>query len=359
MKVDIHCPLPGFELAAKFTCPDSGVTGVFGPSGSGKSTLLRAIAGLEEGRMAEVSIPGANWGMGAGSMPIHQRGIGMVFQEAALFPHLTVEGNLTFARKRSLKKINKPVHTLDYNKIIKLFRLNELLARPVTGLSGGERQRVAIARALLTSPRLLLLDEPLAALDQRARWEILPNLAVLLREMAIPVLFVSHASEEIAYLADSLVLLNNGRVEASGNIQDVLSQVDSPFAASEEAFSVIRGRVRSQDECSLTVIESSAGLAIHLPNNGAAAGTPVKLRIYARDVSICLERPGMSSILNVLPVTVAAISSASDTNSRSVMLDMGGEVLSAQISEYSYRQLDLCAGMQVYAQFKAARVIGL
>ena len=236
--------LEGFTLDASFSVPATGVTALFGPSGSGKTTLLRCIAGLERAN-GTLYVNGELWQDDTHWMPTHQRPLGYVFQEASLFPHLSVRANLEYGYKR----IPATERRVQPEQVVEWLGLSHLIDRgDPAKLSGGERQRVAIARALLTSPRLLLMDEPLSALDTRSRQEILPYLERLHRELEIPVLYVSHAMEEVARLADHLVLLEQGRVIAVGTLHETLARLDLPTAYFDDAGVVVEAVVAQQDE---------------------------------------------------------------------------------------------------------------
>ena len=223
--------LGDFTLDSQFSVPNQGVTALFGPSGCGKTTLLRAIAGLERGPVEYLEIGQEIWQDDQRFIPPHLRPIGFVFQEPSLFPHLSVKGNLEYGFKRR----TKTDRILDFGQVVELLGVGPLLCRATDGLSGGEQQRVAIARALLTSPRLLLLDEPLTGLDAKSKAEILPYLDRLHEELDMPVFYVSHLRDEVARLADQLLLMEAGEVVAAGPIADMLTRVDLPIARGNEA----------------------------------------------------------------------------------------------------------------------------
>jgi len=298
-------------------------------------------------------VAGANWLDAHNSLRVTQRKVGFVFQDSALFPHLSVLGNLSYARKRAMNAS----YQLDIDRIIEILQLRSLLHRTANALSGGERQRVAIGRALLGSPTLLLLDEPLSAVDQATRSHLIPILEKVFQEIDIPVLYVSHASEEVARLAENLILMDRGRVTAFGKLTQVLGQVDSPFNESDEAFSVLHCKMTPDNQPHLTTVVNAGGAQLHLPRQSSAPDTDIRLRIRARDVSLCLSEPGDSSILNILPATVVALANATDQGSRTVKLEMAGDVLLARVSEYSVQKLGLVAGMSVYAQIKSVSLL--
>jgi len=342
-----------FVLEARFSVPGSGVTGVFGPSGSGKTSLLRVLAGLEAEASGTLSVNDAIWLDGKGGITTLARKVGFVFQVSALFPHLSILDNLLYGRKR----IRNSSYLLDIDKISEILRLQPLLDRNPGSLSGGERQRVAIGRALLASPSLLLMDEPLSAVDQQARNQLIQILENIFQEIEIPVLYVSHSSGEIARLAENLILMENGQVTAAGELRNVLGEVDAPFNESDEAFSVLRCRIHANDLQHLTTITNEGGLELYVPRQGASIGTAIRLRIRARDVSLCLRKPEDSSILNILPATVVALAKCTERGSRTVKLDMAGDNLLARVSEYSVQKLQLLPGMVVYAQIKSMSLI--
>ncbi|RLJ22334.1 molybdenum ABC transporter ATP-binding protein [bacterium endosymbiont of Escarpia laminata] len=342
-----------FTLDADFIVPAQGISAIFGASGCGKTTLLRAIAGLEQPSRGYLKIAGEVWQDGDRFLPPHQRPLGYVFQEASLFPHLSVRGNLEYGYKR----LPPEARRVDFDRAVTLLGIGPLLARRPEGLSGGERQRVAIARALLTSPRLLLMDEPLAALDRQSKTEILPFLERLHEELSIPVLYVSHASDEVARLADQLVLLEQGRVRASGPIGEMLTRVDLPLAHGDEAEAVVEARVAEHDETfHLTHLEFPGG-RFTVAKKDLPLGQPVRLRLLARDVSLSLERHEGTSILNIFP---AKIETLVDENPAQLMvrLDAGGVPILSRITRKSATILALEPGKSVYVQVKTVALLG-
>jgi len=343
---------PGFALAVDIAVPARGVTALFGPSGSGKTTLLRLVAGLERAAAGRLTLNGQVWQDTAQGifLPTHRRPIGVVFQDARLFPHLSVRGNLDFGRRRVATQ------RVALEQVVALLGIEHLLARMPDRLSGGEKQRVAIARALATSPRLLLLDEPLAALDPARKAEILPYLERLHEELDIPVLFVSHAPDEVARLADTLVLLEAGRVLACGPLAETFARADLPTARGDDAGAVIEATIGVQDDYyHLTRLDFAAGSlwVAHLP---LPIGTPVRARILARDISLALRPAADSSILNMLPASIAGL--APDGPGRClVALNLRGVRLLARITEKSAALLGLVPGRQVVAQIKGVAVL--
>ena len=230
----------GFTLDAQFSVPDLGVTAVYGPSGSGKTSLLRAIAGLERGPIEYLEVGQEIWQDDQRFLAPHKRPIGYVFQEASLFSHLSVEGNLKYPTKRTR---HRGAQVLRYREIVELLGIGSHLSRPVTDLSGGERRRVAIARALLATPKLLLLDEPLTGLDLRSRSEILPYLDRLHEELEVPVFYVSHQPDEVARVADHVLMMRSGKVIASGSVVEMLTRIDLPLAQTADAEAIVDDEV--------------------------------------------------------------------------------------------------------------------
>jgi len=349
---------PGFRLDVDMTLPSQGVTALFGPSGSGKTTLLRCIAGLEaaDGRLA---VNGELWQDGAGRgvrrWPTHQRPIGYVFQEASLFPHLSAEQNMRFGLRRSA-----PVTPARVGQIVDLLGIGHLLTRLPGGLSGGERQRVAIARALLSSPKLLLMDEPLAALDLKRKQEILPYLERLHRELDIPVVYVSHSPDEVARLADHLVVLDQGRVVAQGALAETLGRIDLPPAFADDAGVVIEGWLAessAEDQADGLSRLDFAGGAIWISAHAEAPGTRLRCRIHARDVSLSRDTVA-SSILNRFEGTITGFAGTTNPAHVLVRLEVSGTPLLARITRRSLRLLGLVEGERVIAQVKAVALLG-
>jgi molybdate transport system ATP-binding protein len=343
-----------FLLDVDLRLSTCGVTVLFGESGSGKTTLLRCIAGLERAPRGFLAVGGDIWQDSERSifLATHRRPLGYVFQEANLFPHLSVLGNLQYG----LKRVPQDMRTISLEHTIELLDIGHLLERMPTRLSGGERQRVAIARALAAAPRLLLMDEPLAALDDKRKREILPFLTRLHRELQIPVLYVTHSRQEVAQLADYLVVLAEGKEVVSGPLSETLTRLDAPPALDKQAASVWQVRISSHEpEYHLTHVEFAGG-TLSLPYCNAPPGTLLRVQIYASDVSIALQAPSASSILNILPARITGI--ADDRCGQTVVrLDAGGEPLLAHITHKSARLLGLETGMAVYAQIKGTSIL--
>lgn len=342
---------PGFTLDVDLALPGRGVSALFGHSGSGKTTLLRCIAGLERAPQGALSVNGEVWQDAQRWLPTHQRPLGYVFQEASLFPHLSVLGNLRYGMKRSSAAQN-----LSLDHAIELLGITPLLDRKPDRLSGGEKSRVGIARALAVSPRLLLMDEPLAALDLKRKQEILPYLERLHDELEIPVIYVSHAPDEVARLADHLVLLDDGRVVASGPLSETLARADLPPTFADDAGVVLATTLSTHEADNLTQLDFADG-SLHVGRRPEAPGSRLRCRIHARDVSIALERPRASSIVNILPATVVAIAATDTPGHVLVQMRIGATLLLARITERSRRELGIAPGQAVWAQIKAVALL--
>jgi len=337
--------------------PGRGVTALYGHSGSGKTTCLRCIAGLERAKDGFVQVNDEIWQDSRSGLfvPPHKRALGYVFQEASLFAHLSVRANLEFG----LKRIPRQARRVDMAQATDLLGIGHLLERHPQHLSGGERQRIGIARALLTSPKLLLMDEPLAALDSKRKGEILPYLERLHDELDIPVLYVSHAQDEVARLADHIVLLSEGKALASGPIGETLARLDLPLALGDDAGVVISGTVSAYDEHYqlLTLQLPGSALRMRVAHAPLALGKALRIKVQARDVSLSLQGEEPSSILNRLPVTVTQEISADNSAHVLVRLDAGGTPLLARITRFSRDQLQLHPGQMLWAQIKAVAVL--
>jgi molybdate transport system ATP-binding protein len=344
---------PGFSLDVDLRIPATGVTALYGPSGSGKTTLLRCVAGLERAASGVLALGDEIWQDQTQFLPTHRRALGYVFQDAALFPHLSVQENLEFG----LRRIAAGDRRVSLDEAVDLLGIRSLLSRRPERLSGGERQRVAIARALAVSPRLLLLDEPLAALDLARKREILPYLQRLHETLQIPVLYVTHSPDEVARLADHLVVLNQGRVLASGPVATVMSRLDLPGSHEDDAGVVLEATVAGRDaEWHLLRVEVPGG-SLWVQDNGVAIGRRLRLRVLARDVSLALSRADDVSFLNLLPATVTAIAASAHPAARLAQIDVGGTLLLARLTARSVHALDLQPGKQVWAQLKSVAVI--
>ena len=342
-----------FSLDVDLKIPLRGITGIFGESGAGKTTVLRCVAGLERPSVGKLVVDGEVWQDQAAnvSRAIHERRIAYVFQEPRLFWHLNVLQNLEYGQRRTRAQQNG----FEFDQIIDLLGLHKLMHRAPDELSGGEAQRVAIARALLRAPRLMLMDEPLAALDRTRKDEILPFLDRLHAQLSVPILYVSHNIEEVCRLCDHLVVMEGGRVLAAGEIQSVLVRLDLPLLAGEDAGSVIRGTVKDYDaEYELTRLGFSGGMFL-VPGRFGEPGGELRLRIKASDVSLCRDRPRHSTILNIIPATVERIQPVQGPLIM-VRLVAGSDRLTARITRRSCDELDLKKGDEVLMQIKAAAV---
>jgi molybdate transport system ATP-binding protein len=348
---------PGFALDVDLQLPGRGVTALYGHSGSGKTTCLRCIAGLERADHGFIQVNDEVWQDSENKIFVapHKRALGYVFQEASLFPHLSVLANLEFG----LKRIPKQQRRVDMAHATELLGIGHLLDRHPQHLSGGERQRVGIARALLTSPKLLLMDEPLAALDAKRKGEILPYLQRLHDELDIPVLYVSHSQDEVAQLADHIVLLSEGQALASGPIGQTLARLDLPLAMGGDAGVVIEGRVSHYDsEYQLLTLQlPNTTLTLRVAHTPMAPGQALRCKVQARDVSLSLHGAEQSSILNRLPVTVVSEMNADNAAHVLLRLDAAGTPLLARITRYSRDQLNVHPGQQLWAQIKAVAVL--
>lgn len=349
-----------FCLKAALELPDQGVTALFGRSGSGKTTLLRCIAGLEALPGGMLTFQGQVWQSATQFVPAHQRPIGYVFQEASLFPHLTIAQNLQYGFKR----IAAADRRISFDEVVALLSLQDFLARYPDQLSGGQRQRVSIGRALLTSPRLLLMDEPMASLDVTSKQEILPYLERLTEELQLPIIYVSHSVDEVMRLADYMVLLDQGEVRAQGELQALLTDHQLPFARSEQAVSLLKARLidaHAGDGLAGLQLEQQPLLIsqTHLSPGRLSPITPgatVRVTVMARDVVLARQIPEAISLLNALSVRVLALDADLDKSQILVHLQLGEQALMARISKRSAALLQLQPGQQVYALIKGVAV---
>lgn len=354
LRLRLAVDFPAFSLQVDLALPGRGVTALSGPSGCGKTTCLRAVAGLQCAPGALVSVNGERWQDDdrAIFLPTHRRPLGYVFQETRLFTHLDVRRNLEYGMKRVAPALRR----VSLAQAVELLGIGPLLARRPDTLSGGERQRVGIARALATSPKLLLMDEPLASLDLARKREVLPYLERLHAELDIPVLYVSHSPDEVARLADHLVLLDAGRVIASGPTHELMTRLDLPLAHGDAAGSVIEAVVASVDAAYGLVQVAFAGCTLSLPHSGVGVGQRVRVRVQARDVSLTLRPQEGTSVLNILPATITDLADDGPAQ-RMVGLDVGGVRMLARITRKSADLLELAVGMGVHAQVKGVAIV--
>ncbi|HEY0352926.1 MAG TPA: molybdenum ABC transporter ATP-binding protein [Enterovirga sp.] len=351
LDIDVAHRLGAFSLSAKFQA-DGRVTALFGPSGAGKTTLVAIMAGLirpDRGRVVVDGTALVDTDRGV-FVPKHRRRIGYVFQDARLFPHLSVRHNLTFGRWFA-RGGSGP--RLDF--IVDLLGIGHLLDRRPTGLSGGEKSRVAIGRALLARPRLLLMDEPLAALDEARRAELLPYLERLRDEAGVPIVYVSHMVAEVARLATTLILLDQGRVTASGPAREILRRLDLFRPEAGEAGAVLEAQLAAQDEdFGLTALMTGAG-EIRVPRLALPIGARLRIRIGARDVIVATARPTGISALNVLEGRIASIEDAGPVRA-AVSMECGGETIVASLTRRSVHDLGLTPGRSAFAIIKGVAV---
>jgi len=346
---------PAFTLDVALALPPRGITVLFGPSGSGKTTVLRCVAGLERAR-GEVRVSGRTWQDDARGefLPTSRRPLGYVFQEASLFPHLSVAGNLRYAQRRA-----RDANAISLDRAVELLGIGGLLERSTADLSGGERQRVAIARALATQPELLLLDEPLASLDPARRRELLPWLEHLRDGLGIPMLYVTHSADEMARLADTVVLMDAGRVVASGPPATTLTRLDLPIAQDEDAGALLQGVIVQIDASWHLARVDFVGGSLWLRDDGLREGEHVRVRVLAREVSLAIEPPvpGTASIQNVLACTVVGLQAGPHPSQALVALDCGGHRLLSRITARAADSLGLAAGTRVFAQVKSVGLV--
>jgi molybdate transport system ATP-binding protein len=349
LSVDIRHRLGPFALEASFASSGR-LTALFGPSGSGKTSLVNIIAGLVRPAHARVAVDGRTLVDTANRsfMPKHRRRIGYVFQDARLFPHMSVRQNLRYGRWFA----PRDERYADEARVVDLLGIGGLLDRRPDSLSGGERQRVAIGRALIASPRLILMDEPLASLDDARKAEILPYIERLRDEAKVPIVYVSHSVAEVARLATDVVLLSSGKVTACGPAAEILQRLDLlPQEEAGEGGALLEMTVVGHDEdFGMTVLRSAAG-EIRVPRIAASPGERVRLRIRARDVMVATEPPRGLSALNILSGRISALNPG-DGAVVDVTIDCGGEPVLARLTRQSTHSLGLAMGQPVYAVVK-------
>lgn len=335
-----------FKIQASFEIPSKGILGIFGHSGSGKTTLLRCLAGLEKKAKGQIIFNGQTWLEKRKSLSPQLRNIGYIFQDSRLFPHLTVLQNLEYGMKRST-----PMNEASKQSLLQLLNISHLLERMPDSLSGGEKQRVAIARALLKKPQLLLMDEPMASLDERHKNEILPYLERLHEKLSIPIVYVSHSIEEVSRLCDEIVILESGKVIFNNNIAKALSSTESPLVKTNNAVVVLSAQVSNIDvEFGLSTVCTKSGTYLQVKGT-YRKGKALRLRVNAADVSLCKSKATDSSILNILPAKLLAVVEETDCE---VLLQLlvNEDIFLARISKKSFKQLNLKFDMEVYIQIK-------
>jgi molybdate transport system ATP-binding protein len=353
LSIDIDVPRTHGTVCIRADLPLQGVTAVMGPSGAGKTTLLRAIAGLERRGRIRIRMGEEFWQNEDVFVPPHMRPVSMVFQSTQLFAHLNVLGNLRFALDHGVKR-DGVVAALD--DAIALLGLEPLLTQRTESLSGGQRQRVAIARALLTPARILLMDEPLASLDVPARREILPYLRTLCEELALPIVYVSHDLDEIMAIAPRMLVIESGRLVATGPVEELSTRLDLAMSHERQATAVMRGRVIRMDETyglAEVRVEGAESATLHLVTTASRVGADINLRIAARDVSIARTRPEATSVLNCLPGVIEQID-LDEPWFAMIRVRVGHQHLLARITRKSLDDLALEVGESVFALIKSA-----
>ena len=355
LDIDLQLQRDAFSLDVSLHLPAQGISVLFGASGSGKTTLLRGVAGLERQACGLVRVAGEVWQSDEAGIhwPTHRRPLGYVFQEASLFEHLDVKRNLRFGLQRSATPRDERV----LSDAIELLGIGQLLQRRVSELSGGERQRVAIARALATSPRLLLLDEPLAALDPARKQEVVPWLERLRDELRLPMLYVTHSVEEMTRLGDHLVVLEHGRVKVSGPVAKALSSQDTPWVEPQEQGVLLDGRVVERDLPWHLARVAFDGGSLWIRDSGAAIGEPVRMRVLARDVSLATREPGHTSIQNHFEARIESTQPDTHPSQRVVRLRVSDSVVLARITQRAWDQLGLALGQLVWVQVKSVALV--
>ena len=351
LKAAFKVDYPGFNLDIDLQLPASGITVVFGPSGSGKTTLLRCLAGLEKSGKMEIAgqvLQDENI-----FIPVNLRAIGMVFQESRLFPHLKVRDNLLYGYKRTPLN-SRRLHLEDIARVLSLEKLQE---RSIDKLSGGEKQRVALGRALLTSPKLLLMDEPLAALDAQRKTEIIPFIRKVEKELSIPIIYVTHSMSEVLQLVDTMVILKDGKVVKYGPVGKVFSDIQLRESIGDEhSGAVLDTTVLEHDtDYGITRLDFM-GQQLSVPIQDIATGQVLRVHIHSKDVSLATQPPeGLTSVLNILKTTVRKIG---ENVGYSVDIELdAGQTLLATITRKSLSNLNLRPGQSIYAYIKAIRMV--
>lgn len=353
LKIDVKKQQGRFTVDTSFTVDSTGVTALFGPSGAGKTSIINMVAGLSRPDAGCIIVNGrtvfdAETGI---DIPPERRGFGYVFQDGRIFPHLSARANLTYG----MNLVPRHKRTIAFDDVVELLGIAHLLKRRVGNLSGGEKQRVAIGRALLTSPSLLLMDEPLASLDAARKAEVLPFVERLSKQLSIPILYVSHSLNEILNLADTLVLLESGRVLSVGPVEDVVNQPElGVFRNGNADASVLATIVDHHDPSEgLTYLRLGRDF-LKVPFFDASPGTKVRIRVDSRDVALALTPPRDTSVQNIFPATVEQISEQNG-GVVDVRLDMGTPI-AAKITRKARADLDLRDGQQLFVMVKSVAV---
>lgn len=355
--IDVDLQRHGFNLSVNTSIPSTGINAIYGPSGAGKTTLLRWLAGLDKQIHGTLHFKQQCWQNDHDFLPAHQREIAFVFQEPRLFPHLTVRGNLHYAYKRRFNN-NGPC----IDDVCQWFELNSLLEHRSAQLSGGQQQRVAIARSLLSSPQLILMDEPLSSLDVQSKQRIMFHLEKLHQHLPAPLLYVSHDIEEIHRLADYVLLIENGSIRAQEALINMSSKLDLDINHQENAASILEATVRQHDqhyqltELALDCDASTPSQSLFLTQNGYQCGEKIRVRVPARDVSISLHQIQDSSILNSLFCTIDAIENTLDARVL-IRLKLANQYLLARLTRKSVDRLQLQVGQTVYAHIKSVALL--
>jgi len=360
--VQFELSLSNNAFSIDLDLPNQGVIGVFGESGSGKTTLLRVISGLQPINNGHICFNNTIWQKGTFHLPVHKRPIGYVFQEASLFSHLSIKENLQFAEKRAWTEKQNALKSTSLNKndIYYILNIEPLLNKQPHHLSGGERQRVAIARALMINPSILLMDEPLSALDYSRKQEVLSYLDTLKSELRIPIIYVSHSTTELARLADYLVVLEEGKVITHGDINQVLTQTDLPSYLQKDVGVILSTRVIEKDKIwslqKVSFYNNAPSAELWINDSATKIGDSLRVQIFAKDVSIALSKSSDSSINNILPCSILSIQK--DTQGMMLIeLNIGNDILFAKITQRSANHLQLQIGMNVWAQIKSVALI--
>jgi molybdate transport system ATP-binding protein len=351
--LSLHFQRGEFQFDIDAAVPSSGITAVCGPSGSGKTSLLRCIAGLEKSTGSMVQFKQQDWQTERDFIATEHRGIGLVFQNAQLFPHLSVEGNLQYAQKRQYQDAGPQI-----DEVCQWLHIKPLLKRRVDKLSGGESKRVAIARALLRHPQLLLMDEPLSGLHDQAREEMMDVLQELPRHLALPIIYVSHSFHEVSRLADHVLLLDQGQLIAEGDLVSLSTRLDLALSHQQDAGAVLEAQLQShEDDYQLSCLTLDRNHRISVNRINANLGQPLRIFIAARDVSISLDAPSHSSIQNILGCHIDTIDSPQNSAQALIRLRLGRQFLLARITRKSCQRLQLVVGQAVFAQIKTVALI--